>query len=1069
MALITGLGKPAAFGLGGGRGGNAGRGWSGGGRELGAPLYGIRAMADQRPGTAAAWHEQIPSRAGEISSTNSHLWPGNPALTVAGQGLPQNVETEHKSVNRSPLPLLPSPFAAYRARSSDLARAIAQTSAAVKASPLGKAKPDANSPARPRKTLPEPAFGMMRDDVLTAEAASLSLPGTGPDVARLAAAESPNDSAALSNLPGAGASAPFSVDDELIIEFRTAQGEISETITAYGNRAETYLPLGEIARLLDVAIIISDEGRYASGWVLDDKQIITLNLRAGMMTVGGIETPLKRGDAHAMDGEMFVRSGLFSGLMPLELKIDLRAQTVTAQTKRPFPFEERAAREAAREGLAARGVRQGPTPYPPEATPYRVLDVPMGELEVRGVSDVARGTRTEADLRLAGDFAWMTGQLYVSASSRDGATAARATLGRRDPDGGLLGPLKASVFEVGDVTTDALAIGLRGIAGRGLTVSNLPIERASVFDRIDLRGELLAGWEAELYRNNTLIGSTSVAINGRYEFLQIPVEFGLNVFRIALYGPQGQRREVVQHFSVGDGRLSAGELRYSVSLAQRDVNLFGLTGPDFIPSLDFGRWRSTGQVSYGVNSAVTANFGAGWQQGDDGTRWLATAGLRAGLGRLAGQINIATNDVKGMAFDARLAAKTFGVSWTALHAEYKGRFADELRTFSVEPVRRASEADLTANLRLGSGDKALSVPLAARFRRIEFADRRIQTDASLRASTVYKQMLFSNTLTLFRTDTPGFGKDSQVTGSFDLSTLSSGRTRYRAAIDYRLTPGRKVTRAAAEIDRTFGPDTLFKASVGRLFETGETALGASAVHRLGPLALALDANMILPRKEHSVVLRVGFSFGRNPVSRGFFLAQPGLTAGGAVAVKAFADGNGNRVHDPDEALIEGVEIDTGAQVARTGPGGVALLGQLGNATRSFVRMNAETLPDIAMAPDRAGFAIKPRPGRIHVSQFAVDMLGEIEGTAAFGQDRRGVSGLALVLLNAEGAQVARARTGAGGTFLFEQVRPGRYRLEIEANQAKRLGLAAGKIEPIVIDAAHPIVRVTLPVSKLQNP
>lgn len=876
-------------------------------------------------------------------------------------------------------------------------------------------------------------------------------------------------SAAPQDVRGPGNLEPFSLDDELILEFRTVHGEIAETITAYGNRADTYLPLGEIARLLDLAIVISDDGRYASGWVLDDTQVLAINLRAGTISVGGNETALGQRDARGVDGELFLRAGLFSRLMPIDLKVDLRAQIVTAQTRQPFPFEQRAARQAAREKLAARGTGAGTNSFELEDTPYRALDVPLADIEVRGVSDVARGTRTEVDLRLAGDLAYLTSQLFVAYSSRDGVTAARATLGRRDPDEGLLGPIQASVFELGDVTTDALPIGLRGVAGRGVTVSNLPIERASVFDRIDLRGELLAGWEAELYRNNTLIGSTSVAVNGRYEFLQIPVEFGLNVFRIALYGPQGQRREVVQSYSVGDGRLATGELRYSFSVAQRDVNLFGLTPPDFFPSLDFGLWRSTGQLSYGVSTAITANVSGAWYQRSQGSGWLATTGLRAGLGRLAGQINVATNSDRGIAVDARLAGKTLGIAWSALHAEYKGQFADELRAFTAEPVKRATEADLAATVRLGSGDRVLSIPVAARLRQLSFADGRSQTEASLRASGVRRQILFSNTLSLFRNAAPGGRTDSQLLGTFDLVTLSGGQTRYRASVDYKLTPGRKITRAGLDVDRTLGPDTLVKASAARLFDTNETVLGASAVHRLGPLALALDASVILPRKEHAVVLRVGFSFGRNPLSQKFFLSQPGLASGGAAAIVAYSDANGNRRRDSDELPIAGAEINTGSQTVQTGADGVAFLGQLGNASRMHLRLSAETLPDIAMAPDRSGFSVKPRPGRVHVSQFPVDLLGEIDGTAVYGPDRRGVAGLALVLLNSRNEPVARTRTGAGGTFLFEQVRPGSYRLRIDGDQAKRLGVTAGDAGSIVITQGQLAKRLTLPIDKVTAP
>ena len=67
----------------------------------------------------------------------------------------------------------------------------------------------------------------------------------------------------------------------------------------------------------------------------------------------------------------------------------------------------------------------------------------------------------------------------------------------------------------------------------------MALERASVFDRIELRGDLPDGYEAELYSNNVLIDTAATGQGGQYRFLNIPVEFGLNVSRLILYGPQG--------------------------------------------------------------------------------------------------------------------------------------------------------------------------------------------------------------------------------------------------------------------------------------------------------------------------------------------------------------------------------------------------------------------------------------------------------------------------------------------------------------------------------------------------
>src|SRR3546814_19601432 len=71
-------------------------------------------------------------------------------------------------------------------------------------------------------------------------------------------------------------------------------------------------------------------------------------------------------------------------------------------------------------------------------------------------------------------------------------------------------------------------------------LTNRPVERPDAFDKTDFRGDLPAGWDAELYRNGQLLAFTSPNSDGRYEFIDVPLQYGANRFEIILYGPQRQ-------------------------------------------------------------------------------------------------------------------------------------------------------------------------------------------------------------------------------------------------------------------------------------------------------------------------------------------------------------------------------------------------------------------------------------------------------------------------------------------------------------------------------------------------
>jgi len=900
--------------------------------------------------------------------------------------------------------------------------------------------------ARPA-SMPEPAFGLPPPKpVIAASAGTLAVaaPGARAPGAALAPAPVSSGGGVVSGAPASGPAPVLTDDDELILQIETGQGELSDTITGYGLRSGVYLPLGALTRFLDLPIAISDEGNYASGWFLDEKRTLVLNLRAGTLMVAGKPVALGRADAVAYQGELYLRAERFAALFPLDLKVDLRSQTVAVKTHEPFPFEERQIRDALRERLGSRAARTPAEGFAREETPWRAATFPLSEAELRAIADDQQGTRMEGDFRFAGDLAFMTARVFASASSRDGLTAARLELGRRDPDGDLLGPLRATEFQLGDVSTAALPLGLRGVSGRGAFITNTPLEQASIFDSIDLRGDLATGYEVELYRNNTLVGSTARAVNGQYQFLQVPVDFGLNVFRLVFYGPQGQRREVVRRISVGDGRLTPGQFIYSAGVAQRDINLLGVRGPRFSPGQDYGAWRGSAQIGYGISRALTASLGAGFYQtgtlGSWRNRWLVTGGLRTGLGSTALRLDLAIQDGGGKSAEIGVGGKLFGVAYALNHAEYSGGAIDEVRAFTADPLRRATELNLNATLQFGAAGALRALPLTARLRRIEFADGRLQTDAALRASLPLSGLILSNTLEYAGQSSRSSPATNRLTGSFDLATLAGSRTRFRASFDYGIVPGPKLIAATFAADRSFGPRTELRAAVSHTLADHETTLGLSAIRRLNAASLAFDGSYSVPSGHYSFTMRLGFSFGRNPLTGRMFLARPGLAAGGAAALRAFADDNGNGRFDPGEAPVPDVTFLSGTEETKTDAAGRALIAGLGDGTRASVRVDADSLPDITLAAARPGIELVPRPGRIHVSDFAIVSLSDVEGTAYFRASTgdRAVSRLRLRMLRPDGTIAASARTESDGFFLFERLPAGDYRLELDPDQAATL-------------------------------
>ena len=844
----------------------------------------------------------------------------------------------------------------------------------------------------------------------------------------------------------AGDGPAFTLDDELILQLQVSGISASDTIVAYGNRSGVYLPLGELALILDLAIRVSDDGHYASGWFLAENRTLTVDLRQNQITTPAGTVPLEPGMAQALDGELYLRSDVIAALLPLTLAPDLRGQRVVLTTLEPFPFEERMRREANRAqlaGLADRGPQQE---WPREETPYRALSVPMADLRLRGVTDSQNGTRAEGELQLSGDLAFMTAQAFFGGNTRDGLITSLVELGRRDPDGDLLGPLGATEFRMGDVASAAMPLGLRGVAGRGGFITNQPYESASLFDRVDLRGVLPDGYEVELYRNDILLASTAQAVNGQYEFLEVPVDYGLNVFRLVFYGPQGQRREEVRRISVGDGRLSAGEVQYSFGAVQRGVNLLGVEGPDFRPGLRYGSWQANGEVAWGMSSDLTGVASGALYEDGGALSWIAGTGLRSGIGGIALRADAALSDGGGWATGIGLGSRLLGGGGTLSHFEYGGGFVDEVRSQDPRALSRFTQAEFNTTLRIGSETVPFMVPLSARIGRAEFADGSTRSSAGLRASARAPGLMVSNTVEYLRTVVTGGIGFSQVLGNFDLTSLGRGDTQLRANLGYGLVPDVRLTQVGGEVARRFGDRSLVSASASYSFATSDWSLGLSAARDLDRFTLALDGQYAPRTQSYSLGLRLSFSLGRDPLRRHLFVEPPGLASSGALSVRAFQDMDGDRRFGAGDRVLEGVEFMSSNALGTTDSDGVARLTQLGNGNRVSVQADPSTMPDIMLTPVNRGIEIVPRAGRFHVTDYPVVALSELEGTVSFvGTDgasttARGVSGLRLQLRDASGQVAGNVRTERGGYYFFEQIAPGQFQLVIDPEQAGRLGL-----------------------------
>jgi hypothetical protein len=220
----------------------------------------------------------------------------------------------------------------------------------------------------------------------------------------------------------------------------------------------------------------------------------------------------------------------------------------------------------------------------------------------------------------------------------------------------------------------------------------------------------------------------------------------------------------------------------------------------------------------------------------------------------------------------------------------------------------------------------------------------------------------------------------------------------------------------------------------------------------------------VPTRQFAFTLRLGFSFGAIRSTDACSPRGP-ASNGGAVALRAYSDTNGNGRYDKGEPQVGKATFFTQTQTVTADDSGTAILGGTSDGSHTAVRIDGATLPDIAMAPARPGVEIVSRAGRIPVVEFAIDQLSDVEAQPSSSTTAASARwpGSRSISLMAKAIAWPDARSENDGFLLFEQIRPGTYDMIIDANQARNLKIRLHKAIRLTIGRTGKLVRTRVEV------
>ncbi len=779
------------------------------------------------------------------------------------------------------------------------------------------------------------------------------------------------------------------------------------------------MPLGDLCEKLDIAVEVSATLGVANGFVISEKRKFNLNLSECKVEHDGTTEKFDCSQVVVYNDDIYVNSNLIQQWFPIKFTVNSPTSTIVFTTREELPFQLR--RDRLRRGaFIGQGGELVDHGYP--LVPNRSVVADGFFLDEQLTYEGSKALQVGAsNTKVAGQLLGVdvTSVLYGSTETYNIETW-RLTFSKKDPDSELLGPLHADEYQFFNVVLPALDLISVSKLTTGVYASSYPLLAPTKYSQQDFQGDLPPGWQVELYRNDTLIAQQSSDSTLRYTFTSIPLQYGINRFRLSFYGPQGQLRDEYQIYKVDSSLIRPGTQDYRVALVQsKDSNIGYL--------LQYEK-----SIFKNMTAAVALDqLSTQGNRTSDSYAYLKLTGYVDRL--LLSAVSAYDNSKGGTGFQLNtqipLNRVNLGVTYTLLN-----NFSSEAFNVNNEQLTERLEGllgfviptlpsisinlDLTRDLHLnGVIDYAFKSQLSSQFNSYSLQH---QAEYDYQASNGFPTSSYQGTLELKYSF---FGKYLK----FDIQYGFTG-----------------IQTLSEQLQLPFHKDLyVLGLTTRQLLATND--YDASGTLTRDFQNVKLSTNLVWASNgQNSINFLLTLNLARDPHKENWHLDSRPMADFGAVSVSTFIDQNLSGQFDSTDKPMPKVKILKNNNTAGfTDEKGALFLPQLPPYQPVEFTIAEDAFDDPFLKSSLKGLKVIPRPGIVTHFDFPVIYTGLIEGIVwkqngkAQASGRRGVE---VELINLKGEIVSQVKSGTDGIFSMPDIRPGKYILRLSSKQLQKLGL-----------------------------
>ncbi len=848
-------------------------------------------------------------------------------------------------------------------------------------------------------------------------------------------------------------------DDAILLDARLGKYQLGDGVRGYTRPDSICVDMADVVMALDLPIRVDTKLRRATGWAFREERKIVIDREANTVQIMNKIAPLSAGAIVDAPEGWCVDVKALGDWLGIRLQVDQTNALLTIASDAKLPVEMSIERRERAAGIRPQASFDLAT-LPQSRVPMR--GVPMPSVDVVASFGGLRNAQTRRnsiaaryEMFAAGEIGPIAYDARLASNDRGIPRDVRVRAYRTSPQGGLLGPLKATQWALGDVGGAATPLVAQAQAGRGAFVTNRPVKRPDNFDRTNFQGELPVGWDAELYRNGQLLAFANERADGRYEFLDVPLLYGQNRFEVVLYGPQGQVRREERTIPVGIDSIPPRTTYYWAGLSQPGRDLISLSHN---PLQIREGWRGILGAERGINARTSV---AAWLHTVDtpldGRLNYGELAVRRAVGPALAEFSVATDMRGGTAFRSQLLGEAAGTSFRYESIFARGGYTSEALLQGVSSTHRLT---LDRAIKLGR----TNLPITAEAAVISYASGGRATEASLRSFVGIGRIALTNRLD-WRHDRTPFGPSApDQVALTSLANVRIGRVSVRSESRFRIAPGMRLENlnlvgewGSKHADGRRGNN--WRAEIG--YETGGRMHGTLGwVREFEKVALTASVS---GATDGSVALglNLAFSIGPDPrEGRGLRVTAAPLARNGQLLATVFRDLNDDGIRQADEPVEQDVELTAGRAPVEgtTDQKGQVLVNTLTPFEPVLIGIDTSSLSDPLLQPRGPGLVVTPRPGITARVELPLVSAGEVDGTL-ISASGNGLQGIDLELVDGEGRVVRATRTEYDGFFLFEGVPYGRYALRVAQASADAARIEARLSAGVTIGGRAPLAHL----------